>query len=172
MIRVQPIQPHQHRAARQVLLTVCQELWGVSEEVVLQHDPLTDFDNIENYYFKQNGTFFDALDGDRVVGTIGMRHWQGNICEAKRLWFYKEYRGQGLGMLMAQQLIEFATAKGYQRLRFEVADAQIQAQAMKLYHKLGFYFIERYSDGPGTVFMEKVLEENVSTPMPSVKQAA
>ncbi len=84
-----------------------------------------------------------------------------NICELKRLWFYKDYRGQGLGRLLMERLIDFATAKGYQRARFEVADAQVQAQAMKLYHKLGFYFIERYNDGPGTVFMEKVLQENV-----------
>jgi putative acetyltransferase len=172
MITIQTIQPHQHRAARQVLLTVCQELWGVSEEVVLQHDPLHDLDDIKNYYFEQNGTFIAALDGDRVVGTLGVRHWRGDICELKRLWFYKEYRGQGLGRLMMERLINFAVAKGYQRARFEVADPEVQAQAMKLYHKLGFYFIERYSDGPGTVFMEKVLQENASESIPALKQAA
>jgi putative acetyltransferase len=172
MITVLPIQPHQHRAARQVLLTVCQELWGVSEEVVLQHDPLLDYDDIENYYFKQNGTFIVALDDDRVVGSLGLRHWQGNICELKRLWFYKEYRGQGLGRLLMERLIDLAAAKGYQRIRFEVADPEVQAPAMRLYQKLGFYFIEKYSDGPGTVFMEKVLEENVSAPVLPVKQAA
>lgn len=172
MITIQPIQPHQHQAARQVLLTVCQELWGVSEEVILQHDSLSDFDDIENYYFKQNGMFLVVLDGDRVVGTLGVRHWKENICELKRLWFYKEYRGQGLGRLLMERLIDFAKEKGYQRARFEVADAEVQAPAMKLYYKLGFHHIERYNDGPCSVFMEKVLEEKDSTLSPSFKYAA
>lgn len=172
MITIQPIQPHQHQAAKQVLLTVCQELWEVSEEFVLQHDPLPDFDDIENSYFNQNGTFLVLLDGERVVGTCGVRHWQGDICEMKRLWFLKEYRGQGLGRLIAQRVIDFATAKGYKRVRLDVADAEKQTLPIILYQQLGFYFIERYNDGPCTVFMEKVLGENASTASPSLKQAA
>lgn len=172
MITIQPFQPRQQQAARQVVLTVCQELWGASEEFVLQHDPLSDFDDIENYYFNQNGVFFVLLDGERVVGTGGIRHWRENICELKRLWFLKDYRGQGLGRLMAQHLIEFANTKGYQHIRLDVYDAEKQTQAIKLYQQLGFYFIERYNNGPCTVFMEKVLEENASIPLPSLKQAA
>ena len=163
MITIQPFQPHQQQAVKQVLLTVCQELWGVSAEVVLQHDPLSDLDDIENYYFNQNGVFLVLLDGERVVGTGGVRHWQENICELKRLWFLKDYRGQGLGRLMTQRLLEFATARGYQRIRLDVADAEIQDRAVKLYQQFGFYFIDRYNDGPCSVFMEKVLKETLST---------
>jgi putative acetyltransferase len=172
MISIQTIQPHQHRAARQVLLTVCHELWGASEEYILQHDPLTDFDDIESYYFKNNGTFLVLLDDDQVVGTLGVRHYEGDVCALKRLWMYKEYRGQGFGRLLLERQFDFATAKGYRYIRLDVYDPAVQAPAMKLYHKLGFYYIERYLDGPCTVFMEKVLEENVSVPVLPVKQAA
>ena len=89
-----------------------------------------------------------------------MRHLQDRRCELKRLWYLKEYRGRGFGWQMAHQILEFATAKGYERMRLDVADGEKQAAAIKLYQQLGFSFIERYNDGPCTVFMEKVLQEN------------
>jgi len=172
MVTIQLIQPHQQQAAKQVILTVCQELWGVSEEIVLGLDPLSDLHNVEDSYFNQNGVFFVLVDGERVVGTGGVRHWRGDICELKRLWFLKDYRGQGLGRLMTERILDFATARGYQRIRLDVADAEVQVQAIKLYRQRGFYFIERYNDGPCSVFMEKVLEENTSTLSPPLKRAA
>jgi len=157
MISIQLFQPHQQEAAKQVLLSVCQELWGVPAEVVVQHDPLTDFNDIKSYYQDNNGLFLVLVDDGHVVGTGGVRHWQDHICELKRLWFLKEYRGRGFGWRMTQQLLDFAIAKGYERMRLEVADSEKQATAIKLYQQLGFSLIERYSDGPGTVFMEKIL---------------
>jgi putative acetyltransferase len=158
MITIESFQPHQQEAAKQVLLTVCQELWGVPPEVVIQHDPLTDLDDITGYYLNNNGLFLLLVDRGQVVGTGGVRHWQDRICELKRLWFLKEYRGQGFGWQMTQRLLDFAVRKGYERMRLEVADGEKQAAAIKLYQQAGFYLIERYSDGPGTVFMEKMLQ--------------
>ncbi|MBM4256666.1 MAG: GNAT family N-acetyltransferase [Deltaproteobacteria bacterium] len=172
MITVQPIRPYQQEAAKRVILSVCQELWEVSEEFVLQHESLTDLDDVEGSYCNQNGVFYVLVDGERVVGTGGIRHWRDGICELKRLWFLKEYRGQGLGWLMTQKLIEFATDKGYERIRLDVYDAEKQARAIKLYRQAGFSFIERYNDGICTVFMEKVLQENTVMTPPFIKEAA
>ena len=125
MITIQPFQPHQQKAAKDVLLTVCQELWEVPADVVVQYDPLTDLDDIQSYYLDNNGLFLVLVDDGRVVGTGGMRHWQDRICELKRLWFLKEYRGHGFGWQMAQQILEFAIAKGYERMRLDVADVHL-----------------------------------------------
>jgi len=158
MITIESFQPHQQEAAKQVLLTVCQELFEVPADVVVQYDPLTDLDDIKGYYLDSNGLFLVLVDDGRVVGTGGMRHWQDRICELKRLWFLKEYRGQGFGWQMTQKILDFAIAKGYERMRLDVADGEKQAAAIKLYQQIGFSIIERYNDGPCTVFMEKMLQ--------------
>ena len=87
-----------------------------------------------------------------------------NICELKRLWFYKDYRGQGLGRLMTQRLLDFATAKGYQRIRLDVADAAgYRRRRLSFISSSAFTSSRRYNDGPCSVFMEKILGENFST---------
>jgi hypothetical protein len=44
---------------------------------------------------------------------------------------------------------------GYQRVRLDTLT--LLESANRLYRRLGFYPIERYNDGPGTIFMEKRL---------------
>jgi putative acetyltransferase len=73
------------------------------------------------------------------------------------MWFHQQYRGKGWGLEMAQMLFDFARQTGYQKVRLDLAKAEQQSQAMKLYTKLRFYSIERYNDSPYEVFMEKCL---------------
>ncbi|MGL4882858.1 MAG: GNAT family N-acetyltransferase, partial [Waterburya sp.] len=80
-----------------------------------------------------------------------------DICELKRMWLLKPYRGQGFGRKMTQILFDFAIKKQYHKVRLDIANEQRQLQAIHFYQKLGFYPIERYNNSPCTVFMEKVL---------------
>jgi putative acetyltransferase len=56
---------------------------------------------------------------------------------------------------MCELLFDFARSAGYKRVRLDTVP--ILPAANKLYRRLGFYEIERYNDGPGTIFMEKRL---------------
>ncbi len=87
----------------------------------------------------------------------GIRRLEDDTCELKRMWFLREYRGQGLGRQMAQRLLDFAKQQGYTRVRLDMVNTEVQAQALRLYERLGFYFIEPYHDSSCAVFMEKVL---------------
>ncbi len=73
------------------------------------------------------------------------------------MWFFKEYRGRGLGKKMAQMLLDFAQKAGYKKVRLDTASQEKQFQAIEFYKRLGFYFIERYNESLCTVFMEKEL---------------
>lgn len=157
MIEIKPIQLHQIEAVKRVILEVCQEIWQVPEETIRRYDAMSDIDDVRSHYFENNGTFLVLLDDGRVVGSGGIRRLNDDICELKRMWFLKDYRGRGLGMKMAQMLLDFAKTAGYKKVRLDTADAQKQARALKLYKQLGFYFIERYNDSPCAVFMEKIL---------------
>jgi len=157
MIEVKPIQLHQVEEVKRVIFAVCDEIWQVPEAVIRRYDVMSDIDGVQPHYFDNNGTFLVLIDDGRVVGSGAIRLLSTDICELKRMWFLKGYRGRGLGTQMAQRLLDFARTTGYKFVRLDITDAQKQAQAIKLYQRLGFYFIERYNDGPCTVFMEKVL---------------
>jgi putative acetyltransferase len=157
MIEIKPLQLHQVAEVKRVIVAVCNEIWQVPEEVIRRYDAMSDIDDVQSHYFDNNGTFLVLIDDGRVVGCGAIRRLNDDICELKRMWFLKDYRGRGWGTKMAQMLLDFAMITGYLKVRLDTTDEQKQAQALKLYQRLGFYFIERYNDGPCTVFMEKML---------------
>ena len=157
MIEIKPLQLHQVAEVKRVILAVCNEIWQVPEEVIRRYDAMSDIDDVQSHYFDNNGTFLVLSDDGRVVGCGAIRRLKDDICELKRMWFLKDYRGRGLGTRITQMLLDFARITGYKKVRLDTTDEQKQAQALKLYQRLGFYFIERYNDGPCTMFMEKML---------------
>lgn len=157
MIEIKQIQLHQIEAVKRVIIVVCNEIWQVPEEVIRRYDAMIDLDDVRSHYFEKNGTFLVAIANGRVIGSGAIRRLNDDICELKRMWFLKDYRGQGLATKMTQILLDFARKTSYKQVRLDIADAQKQAQALKFYKRLGFYPIERYNDGPCTVFMEKML---------------
>ncbi len=157
MIEIKPIQSHQVEEVKRVIVAVASEIWQLPEETIARYDAMSDIDDMRSHYFDNNGTFLVLIDDSRVVGSGAIRRLNDDICELKRMWFFKDYRGRGLGMKMAQMLLHFARKTGYKKVRLDTTDKEKQAQALKLYKRLGFYFIERYNDGFCTVFMEKML---------------
>ena len=119
---------------------------------------MSDIEHVQSHYFDQNGMFLVLLNDEQVVGTGAIRKLNDEICELKRMWFLRQYRGQGWGWKMAQMLFDFANQAGYRKVRLDLANEKRQLQALKLYRKLGFYPIERYNDSSCNVFMEKLLE--------------
>ncbi len=157
MIEIKPIQSHQIEEVKRVIIAVCNEIWQLPEEVIRHYDAMSDLDDVQSHYFDNKGTFLVLIDEERVVGSGAIRRLSDDICELKRMWFLKDYRGRGLGTKMAQMLLDFARITDYKKVRLDTIDEQKQAQALKLYQRLGFYFIDRYNTSPCTVFMEKML---------------
>jgi GNAT superfamily N-acetyltransferase len=72
----------------------------------------------------------------------------------KRLFVRPDFRGQGLGLLLAERLIGEARAIGYQTMRLDTLPAM--QSAIRLYEALGFVRCAAYYETPlpDTVFME------------------
>jgi putative acetyltransferase len=150
MIEIKPIQQHQIEQAKQVVTSVCLEIWQgiLTEQDLRGYDSMFDIENVQTHYFDNSGTFLVLVDGDQVVGTGAIRKLNDEICELKRMWFLKAYRGQGLGWKMTQILFGFAKQARYRKIRLDLANEEQQLEALKLYRKLGFYPIERYNNSP------------------------
>ena len=157
MLEIKPIEYQQIEEVKELILMVCQEVFQVDRARILSHDDFADIDNIQEHYLHNKGIFLVLLDRQKVVGSGAIRYLQDDICELKRMWILKAYRGQGWGKKISEQLLDFAQEKGYKKIRLDLADAEKQKQAIVFYKSLEFYSIPRYNSSPCQVFMEKTI---------------
>lgn len=83
---------------------------GVLLEHGFEYDRLKDADlnDISGYYFSIGGTFFVGIEDGRVVGTAGVRKLEGSLCEIRRIYLKKEFRGKGNGKKLFMATLGFA----------------------------------------------------------------
>jgi GNAT superfamily N-acetyltransferase len=93
-------------------------------------------------------------DGD--LGGCGALHkLENDVCEMKRLYLRPQFRGKGIGRMMAERLIAESRAIGYRSMRLDTV-GPVMKDAVAMYRKLGFKEIAAYRENPmpGTIYME------------------
>lgn len=118
-----------------------------------EYDPVKDFDlgDIKGYYMDNGGIFYLAIVGCKVVGTGAVRRVDDGICEIKRIYVRKEWRGKGIGRKLFLNALGFAE-KNYSKALLKT-DARLK-DAIDLYLKNGFRLVKKES---GTLYFEKPL---------------
>ena len=113
---------------------------------------------LEEEYAPPRGCIFLAKDSGNIVGCVALRPFKDTICEMKRLYVIPANQGQGIGRLLAREVIAQARKVGYNKMRLDTIASMHAARA--LYGSLGFYRIEPYRYNPieGTTYMELNLE--------------
>ena len=97
-----------------------------------------DLNDISNYYQVDKGNFWIALDKDRLVGTVGLKEYDG-IAYIKRMIVHKGYRGKGLAQSLLHTLIEYSQKQGFLEIYLSTSENLIAAN--KFYQKEGFIVI-------------------------------
>ncbi|WP_269849767.1 GNAT family N-acetyltransferase [Methanosarcina horonobensis] len=132
-----------------------EEVRDVILEVLLEHgfeyDRLKDADlkDINGYYFTKGGTFFVGLADGRVVGTAGVRKLDENLCEIRRIYLKKGFRGKGNGEKLFLAALDFA-GKIVRVLCLK--PIQPLKKAISMYLKHGFSFVK---EKEGYLYYEK-----------------
>ena len=108
-------------------------------------------------YVPPRGALFVAESEGRLIGMIGLRPFDGAICEMKRLYVRPAFRAHRIGRALAEAVIEEGRARGFTAMRLDTLPTM--GSAMALYESLGFIDIEPYRYNPvaGTRFLEKKL---------------
>lgn len=126
---------------------------GVLLEHGFEYDRLKDADlnDIYSYYFISGGTFFVGIEDGKVVGTAGVRKLEGNLCEIRRIYLNKEFRGKGNGKKLFMAALDFAE-KNCSRVILKTDSTLTKAIDMYLKHGFTLQKTER-----GYLYFEKKL---------------
>jgi putative acetyltransferase len=109
-------------------------------------------------YARPDGRVLLAIDGGDAVGVVALRRLSGKICEMKRMYVQPEFRGRGIGRMLAKRAITEARRIGYSRMRLDTLSRL--KEAIRLYDSLGFRKVRPYRVNPhkDAVYMELNLE--------------
>lgn len=163
-IEIKPIEQHQVTQARTIILNAILELQIIPcsnlkelEKQLKDTNELYDLDNINQFYTDNKGIFLVMLKNNETIGMGAIKYFDQESCELKRMFFAKEYRGQGYGSKILEELINYAKTFGYKKIKLDVYNSATQIRAIKLYEKFGFYKITAYKNSKAMLFMEKNL---------------
>ncbi|HWR26147.1 MAG TPA: GNAT family N-acetyltransferase [Methanosarcina sp.] len=124
---------------------------GVLLEHGFEHDRVKDADlkDINGYYFGNGGAFFIGVVEGKVVGTAGVRRIDENLCEIRRIYLKKDFRGKGNGKILFEAALNFAE-KNFSGAVLKT-DSTL-TKAIDMYLKHGFTF---QKEETGYLYFEK-----------------
>ncbi len=110
-------------------------------------------------YAAPEGRLLLATCEGQSAGCVALHKLDHEICEMKRLYVRPEFRGKGLGKILAERIIGEAHQIGYKQLRLDTVEPLMHT-AVKMYRTLGFREIAPYRPNPieGALYMEISLE--------------
>jgi len=106
-------------------------------------------------YAPPGGRLLLASHGDVPVGCVALHKLEAGICEMKRLYVRPQFRGRGLGKVLAERVIAEARQMGYKQLRLDTVESEMRT-AVAMYRNLGFREIKPYRANPieSALYME------------------
>ncbi len=128
---------------------------SLGEEHICLDEYEKELASLPGVYSEPRGVILLAVADDKPAGCAALKPLKPTraiepgeaACEMKRLWVRPEFRGQSVGMVLAEGLIEHARGLGYTAMYLDtVPDAMRSAN--RIYQKLGFERVERYNTNP------------------------
>jgi GNAT superfamily N-acetyltransferase len=160
-IEIRPMRPGEAAEVRQLVLSVAARIFQphATDEFIERHShTLEDVDDYRRDYSPPDGLFLVALNHGRIIGTGAIRQLDHETAELRRMWLLEPYQGRGIGYRLWQEVLAFARAAGYRRIRLTTDDENVRAG--RFYRRLGFYEIERYGSARQGSFMELALDDD------------
>ncbi len=103
---------------------------------------------IKKQYAKPEGGLILIIERETntSIGCVGVRKFEENVAEIKRMYIKPDYRGRGLADKLMMQAIELCRELYYRKALLDTLDTM--KPAIALYQKHGFRDIEAYRYNP------------------------
>ena len=103
------------------------------------------------------GAYLVVTDAGEPLGCGAVRVLEPGIAELKHMWVSPRLRGRGVGRRLLAALEAEARALGCSTVRLDTSP--LLAEAVALYHSVGYGEIPRYNDNPlCAIWMERALD--------------
>lgn len=161
MYQIRPIQPEDNTDIAQVIREVSKEFGLAPESGFAVADPV--LDDLYTVYQQANAQYWVIENQQgKILGGGGLSPLKGDptILEIQKMYFLPEVRGLGFAKQLLEKAFRFAQLQGFQSCYLETT--QELWQAVKLYEKLGFQYLEQPRGNTGhshacEIWMEKQL---------------
>lgn len=144
-VRIESFSTKYAAAAHDLVATILVDEFGLEDLVSKQRDLV----EIEQSYSEGASRFWVALDGTRVVGTIGFIDMGGMVGRVRKMFVHGDYRRTGLGSRLLETLESWAAEQGKAELYLRTHERFVAAHAF--YNRHGFTEIPA-SEYPGQLF--------------------
>jgi putative acetyltransferase len=137
---IRPILPTDNKDLAAIVRNTLAE-FGANHAGTVYYDPTTD--NLFELFQKEKSIYYVALVNGEIVGGAGIFPSAGlpeKTCELVKMYLNKNARGQGLGKLLIEKCIHFATEQEYKHIYLETMPEL--KKAMSVYEKFGFYYLK------------------------------
>jgi GNAT superfamily N-acetyltransferase len=122
-------------------------LRGLPFPVDFQADVDVELGTLASAYGPPDGDLLLVRDEQgRSVGVVGVKRFDDDDAELKRMYLEPSARGAGAGRALAEAAIAVARSLGYRRLLLDTVSRL--APAVGLYQSLGFVEIDAYRHNP------------------------
>ncbi|NPV91699.1 MAG: GNAT family N-acetyltransferase [Firmicutes bacterium] len=110
-------------------------------------------------YSEPDGGLLAVDMNGRLIGCVALRKLEPRICEMKRMYVKPEFRGRGIGRMLAEAVVQNAREIGYEKMRLDTLSRL--EDAISLYTSMGFQEIEPYiyNPLPGVRFLELNIQD-------------
>ena len=145
--QLREIQKEDNPKVAEVIRTVMTEYSCVGEGYSIE-DP--EVDCMFETYSSPQSHYLVLLKNEKIVGCGGIAPLAGGdsaTCELKKMYFYSDARGAGMGTKMVATLLEKAKELGFKKCYLETV-ARMEA-ANALYNKMGFKKLESAEGNTG-----------------------
>jgi GNAT superfamily N-acetyltransferase len=105
-----------------------------------------EIESLSTEYGPPDGCFFLAWRNGTFIACGGLRRFSDSDCEMKRLYVVPAHRGEGVGRVVAEALVEQARQLGYKAMLLDTLPSMQGAQT--LYTSLGFRLTSAYRSNP------------------------
>ena len=141
-VTIKTIQPSDNQALAVIIRNALAE-FGANKPGTVYYDATTDA--LYELFQKQGSIYYVASENNQLIGGAGIYPTAGlpaDTCELVKMYLAPAARGKGIGKMLIEKALQFASDTGYRKVYIETMPEL--RKAMSVYEKFGF----RYLDGP------------------------
>jgi len=166
-LKIRPIVRADDESVARLIRTVMPEFGACGPGFAIT-DP--EVDTMSEAYRGPRSAYFVVVDGERIVGAGGIAQLVGGdpeTCELRKMYFYREARGRGVGRSLLLRCLDEARRLGFARCYLETLTGMDAAQ--RLYRSVGFVPLARPLGATGHTSCDRwyALDLNAKVPGPS-----